>query len=72
MKKHWLVLVVVLIVVVAVIFYVKTQGVPNIFMGAQTNPQLTVIPGGVSSAAVDNISQTLTHYAATSGKNKAT
>ena len=70
MKRSYIVIVLVVAIVIAVALYIKSNGVAQLF--PQSGPQLTVIPGGASNAALDNISQGLTQYAATSGKNKAT
>lgn len=68
MNRSYIVIALIVAVVVAVALYIKAHGVPQLF--PQTGPQLTVIPGGVSGSALTNVEQTLSQYAATSGKNK--
>lgn len=67
-NKQYIVIMVIVGLIIIAAWYIKKNGVPQLF--PQSGPQLTVIPGGASTASLDNISQTLTQYAATSGKNK--
>lgn len=68
MNKQYIIIMVIVALIIIAAWYVKSHGIPQLF--PQSGPQLTVLPGGASTASLDNISQTLTQYAATSGNNK--
>jgi hypothetical protein len=68
MNKQYIIIMAIVALVIIAVWYIKKNGVPQLF--PQSGPQLTVIPGGASTASLDNISQTLTQYVSTSGNNK--